>query len=117
MIEDNVAIRCEPKDFTWKEILPSPAGSWVATSKASALESGPNLAFGSDPGFFDEAGGTFHLRHDSRLRQLLPGFELAPFERAGLFHDEFRRDIPALAPSPGRSGERGPSATRATAAD
>lgn len=117
VIEDNVAIRCAPKDFTWKEILPSPTGSRVATSKASALESGPNLAFGSDPGFFDESGGTLRLRRDSRLRELLPGFDPAPFERAGLFHDEFRREIPALVPTSGRKRDRGMSATPATAAD
>lgn len=54
-------------------------------------EIGENL-IGVDPGFVDAARGNFQLRADSPAWAI--GFRRIPFERIGLYLDEFRSSLP-----------------------
>lgn len=86
-IENNVAVRCKTP-FTWSD---------VHEGKKRASEpfpSGPNAIYEEDPGFVDLAGGDLRLRPDSRVFRDLPGFQPIPFEKIGLFVDEFRPQLP-----------------------
>ncbi|MDD4102900.1 MAG: right-handed parallel beta-helix repeat-containing protein, partial [Kiritimatiellae bacterium] len=47
-----------------------------------------------DLGFADAAAGDFSLRRQARLLQELPDFQPIPFERIGLYKDDFRRKLP-----------------------
>ena len=47
-----------------------------------------------DLGFADPAAGNFALRGNARLGKELPAFEKIPFERIGLYKDEYRRQLP-----------------------
>jgi hypothetical protein len=48
-----------------------------------------------DLGFENAAQGNFSLRRSARLLKELPGFERIPFEKIGLYRDEYRRELPA----------------------
>jgi len=47
-----------------------------------------------DLGFDDVAKGDFTLRRHARLLKELPGFERIPFEKIGLYRDDYRRKLP-----------------------
>ena len=47
-----------------------------------------------DLGFEDAAAQDFSLRKHARLFKELPGFERIPFEKIGLYKDEYRRKLP-----------------------
>jgi hypothetical protein len=53
-----------------------------------------NLLLDHDPGFVDMAGGNYTLREDSEVFTRLPGFEPVPFQKIGLYRDQFRRELP-----------------------
>ncbi len=44
-----------------------------------------------DPGFVDEKNMNFQLRDDSRVYTEIPGFKKIPFEKIGLYRDEYRK--------------------------
>jgi len=48
-----------------------------------------------DLGFADRAAGDFSLRRGARLLKELPAFEPIPFDKIGLYRDEYRRKLPA----------------------
>ncbi|MBQ8953417.1 MAG: right-handed parallel beta-helix repeat-containing protein [Clostridia bacterium] len=50
-----------------------------------------NLELHGDIGFVDEENLDLRLREDSIIYQKLPGFKPIPFEKIGLYRDEFRR--------------------------
>lgn len=52
-----------------------------------------NFQTNEDPGFLDYKGGNFMLREDSEVFKKLPGFEPVPFNKMGLYIDEFRKII------------------------
>jgi hypothetical protein len=54
-----------------------------------------NLETDDDPGFPDLAGGNLRLRADSVVFARLPGFAPIPFEKIGLYADEYRPSVPA----------------------
>ena len=56
-----------------------------------------NFVTATDPGFVDLAKGNFALKPDAAVFQKIPGFEKIPFEKIGLFTDEFRRALPTEA--------------------
>ena len=66
-----------------------------------------NFVTQEDPGFVDAAGMDFQLKPDSIVFTKIPGFEKIPFEKIGLYKDEYRKAVPPRAAS-----ERGPAATR-----
>jgi hypothetical protein len=44
-----------------------------------------------DPGFVDYQHEDFNLRGDSQVFQRIPGFEPIPFQKVGLYEDEYRK--------------------------
>ena len=53
-----------------------------------------NFVTATDPGFVDAATGNFSLKPDSVAFKKIPGFERIPFEKIGLFKDEYRHTLP-----------------------
>jgi len=47
------------------------------------------------PGFVDPDTNNYALKSDSQVYKNIPGFKPIPFEKIGLYQDEFRKDIPA----------------------
>jgi hypothetical protein len=48
-----------------------------------------NLVTDKDPGFVDEANMNFQLRNDSIVFRKVPGFKNIPFDKIGLYEDEY----------------------------
>ena len=88
-IENNVAVNCAIP-FTWQ---------WVQGTKAirtnDFFASGKNLSYAGDPGFVDFAKGDYRLKPDAKVFKDLPGFQPIPFDKIGLFVDEYRRRLPS----------------------
>ena len=57
-------------------------------------ESG-NFVTERDPGFVDVANGNLALKPNSEVFKKIPGFKPIPFEKIGLFKDDYRRTLPA----------------------
>ncbi|MBN1422519.1 MAG: right-handed parallel beta-helix repeat-containing protein, partial [Planctomycetes bacterium] len=53
-----------------------------------------NYVTDEDPGFVGAAAGNYALRDDSIVYEKVPGFRRIPWERIGLYLDEFRRRRP-----------------------
>ncbi len=51
-----------------------------------------------DPGFIDMANGNFMLHNDSEVYQKLPGFKPVPFDKMGIYIDEYRKTKGPLLP-------------------
>jgi hypothetical protein len=49
-----------------------------------------NYRTDSDPGFVDYKNGNFNLKPDSEVFKKIPGFEPLPFDKMGLYSDEYR---------------------------
>ncbi len=88
-IENNVAVNC-PKPFSWQEVKDG-----QISSSSDALASGRNLTYTTAPGFVSLAKMDFRLKPDARLFKELPGFQAIPFDKIGLYLDEYRRRLPA----------------------
>jgi hypothetical protein len=69
--ERNVAVHC--KNFV--------GGNWDINQCFVTQE---------DPGFVDSASKNFSLREDSAVFERIPEFEPIPFEKIGLYNDEYR---------------------------
>jgi parallel beta-helix repeat protein len=52
-----------------------------------------NYRTDSDPGFVDYQNGNFNLKPDSEVFKKIPGFEPLPFDKMGLYTDEYRKVI------------------------
>ena len=52
------------------------------------------MAYTNDPGFVNMAKMDFRLKPDAQVFKDLPGFQPIPFEKIGLFTDEFRHHLP-----------------------
>ena len=85
VVDRNLVVRCE---------------DWLHTPKMEPyLELNrieDNLVFEefAEVGFVDADNLELQLREDSPVYDRLPEFERIPFERIGLFTDEFRRQLP-----------------------
>ncbi|NQT84885.1 right-handed parallel beta-helix repeat-containing protein [bacterium] len=53
-----------------------------------------NFVTDKDPGFLDAPNMNFRLRDDSVVYQKIPGFKKIPFEKIGLYRDEYRATWP-----------------------
>lgn len=53
-----------------------------------------NLETAEDPGFVDPMHGNFGLKDNSIVYKKIPGFEKIPFEKIGLYKDEYRTRFP-----------------------
>lgn len=87
-IANNVVVNCKTP-FTWSDVHEG------AKRKTEPYPSGPLAVYDEDPGFVDLAGGDLRLRPDSRIFRDLPGFQPIPFEKIGLFVDEYRPVLPS----------------------
>jgi hypothetical protein len=56
-----------------------------------------NLVTQEDPGFVDAARMDFRLRDDSTVYRCISGFQRIPFEKIGLYRDEYRATWPPSA--------------------
>lgn len=52
-----------------------------------------NLVMGDNPGFVDAAVMDFRLKPDSVVFTKIPSFQVIPFEKIGLYKDEYRRAV------------------------
>ena len=81
-------------------LFPDGPADWLHTPKMepylglNRIED--NLVFEefAEAGFVDADNLGLQLREDSPVYERLPEFERIPFERIGLFTDEFRRQLP-----------------------
>jgi hypothetical protein len=53
-----------------------------------------NIAYNEDPGFVDLKKYNFQLKGDSKIFKDLPGFTPIPFNKIGLYIDEYRKRLP-----------------------
>jgi hypothetical protein len=58
-------------------------------------EARDNMVTDDDPGFVGAAAMNFRLEPDAPIFAKLPGFKRIPFERIGLYTDEYRKLLPA----------------------
>ncbi len=86
-IANNVAVRC-PTPFTWNVVKDG------RKQPSDPYPSGPNKVYDADPGFVNLAGGDLRLRPDALLLKDLPDFKPIPFEKIGLYVDEYRPRLP-----------------------
>jgi hypothetical protein len=88
-VGDNVAVECQHPFVFTKGVdgKGMPAEGDCSTGK--------NLAYAGDPGFVDAAASDFALRPVNSIQRDLPGFQPIPLSKAGLFVDEFRRQLPS----------------------
>ena len=74
------------------------SGATNGIAKAVEVKGFANLTGSAEEpielGFTDVKGGDFTLRRNARLLKELPAFEKIPFEKIGLFKDEYRRKLP-----------------------
>ncbi|MBZ5855536.1 right-handed parallel beta-helix repeat-containing protein [Flavihumibacter profundi] len=56
----------------------------------ATMKSEQNFVTKEDPGFVDFKNGNFMLKPDAKVFQMIPGFELVPFDKMGLYKDEYR---------------------------
>ncbi len=68
-------------------------GSWRDPDK-KYVKIADNLITDEDPGFVDAANMNFQLRDDSIVYRKIPGFKRIPFDRIGLYRDEYRTTSP-----------------------
>ena len=53
-----------------------------------------NYVTNQDPGFVDVAKGNFALKPNSIVFKKIPGFQPIPFDKIGLYKDQYRRTLP-----------------------
>jgi len=87
-VNNNITVNCQ-HPFTWKLV----SGTNIISTN-SLLVAGKNMAYTNDPGFANLAKHDFRLKPDARVFKDLPGFQPIPFEKMGLFIDEYRCKLP-----------------------
>lgn len=94
LIENNVTVRCS------KQVNLSGKKDELQFSVIR-----DNLDLGTDdPSFVDAAHGDFQLKPGSPVFKKLPAFQPIPFDKIGLYRDEFRTQLPSHAAVSGASG-------------
>ena len=75
-------------------------GQWLHTFPGAeqVLELRDNLVTTDDPGFVAAGDMNFALLGDAEVFARIPGFQAIPFEKIGLYTDEFRSTLPLRAP-------------------
>ena len=64
----------------------------------TGTQTGLNVSYSTDPGFFNWASDDCRLYTTSRIYTDLPGFVEIPVEMMGLYNDEIRSNAPAMLP-------------------
>jgi hypothetical protein len=93
-MRNNIAVDCKEGYFArWGDGSTIRDNLSIACAKAS--NDVPDIAvYTEDPGFAALENLNLKLRPESRIYRDVKGFEDIPFERIGLFKDEFRRSLP-----------------------
>jgi hypothetical protein len=65
----------------------------IRQNGTGVFENVNNFQTTTDPGFVDMKSGNFMLRQDSEVFKKLPDFKPVPFDKMGLYMDEFRKVI------------------------
>ena len=55
------------------------------------MEGKNNFVTKEDPGFVDMKNGNFNLKVDSKIYKFIPGFQKIPFDKMGIYKDEYRK--------------------------
>jgi hypothetical protein len=69
-------------------------GALVLTGGRAKCASANNLELAGDPGFVNAKAMDFRLRPDAEVFRKLPGFQPIPFEKMGLYGDQYRKAPP-----------------------
>jgi parallel beta-helix repeat protein len=88
-VNNNVTVNCQ-HPFTWKIV----SGTNIINTNALLVAGQKNVSYPSDPGFVNFAKHDFRLKPDAQVFKDLPDFQPIPFEKIGLFTDEFRKQLP-----------------------
>jgi Right handed beta helix region len=88
-VDNNVTVNCQ-HPFTWKIV----DGTNVISTNAMIVAGQKNVSYTNDPGFVNFAKHDFRLKPDAQVFKDLPNFQPIPFEKIGLFTDEFRKQLP-----------------------
>ena len=87
-IENNVSVESK-KPFAYIEML-----NGKETRTDESLASGKNMIYDTNPGFANLSQFDFSLKPDAPLLKDLPGFKPIPFDKIGLYMDEYRKKLP-----------------------
>jgi len=87
-IDNNIAVNCK-HPFSWGAVVD---GKVIRTNANFAT--GKNVSYDGDPGFVNFAKKDFRLNPDAKVFKDLPGFQPIPFDKIGLFTDEYRQHLP-----------------------
>ena len=87
-IGNNIAVNCK-HPFSWGAVVD---GKAVRTN--ADFVTGKNVSYDGDPGFVNFAKKDFRLKPDAKVFKDLPGFQPIPFDKIGLFTDEYRQQLP-----------------------
>ncbi|MCK4626582.1 MAG: right-handed parallel beta-helix repeat-containing protein [Phycisphaerae bacterium] len=77
----------------WNGMKYRPFKPGEAPGKAAIFKD--NFVTSEDPGFVDAEHMNFKLKDDSVVYKKIPGFKNIPFEKIGLYKDEYRTRLPA----------------------
>jgi len=88
-VNNNVTVNCQTP-FTWKLVN----GTNISSTNAQMVAGQKNVNYASDPGFVNFAKHDFRLKPEAQVFKDLPDFQPIPFEKIGLFVDEYRRTLP-----------------------
>ena len=88
-VANNVTVNC-PHPFTWKLVN----GTNIVSTNALLVAGQKNVSYTNDPGFVNFAKHDFRLKPDAQVFKDLPSFQPIPFEKMGLFVDEYRKRLP-----------------------
>lgn len=87
-IDNNIAVNCQ-HPFSWSVVVD---GKVVRTN--ANFVTGKNVSYHGDPGFVNFAKKDFRLKPDAKVFKDLTGFQPIPFDKIGLFTDEYRQQLP-----------------------
>ena len=74
-------------------IVGGPEEIHLLRGKYAQVELVNNYRTDSDPGFVDYENENFNLKPDSEVFQKIDGFELLPFDKMGLYTDQYRKSL------------------------
>ena len=74
-------------------IVGGPEEILLLRGEHAQFESVNNYRTDSDPGFVDYENGNFNLKPDAEVFEKIPGFEPLPFDKMGLYIDQYRKRI------------------------
>ena len=80
------------KPYNYSRVV---SGKRYPVRATKELVSGHNVSYDKDPGFVDMENFDFRLKKNSVVFKDLPGFKPVPFQKIGLYKDEYRKKTPS----------------------